>query len=343
MAMMQGMNRVLNVFHTRPILFLLAITMLFSFANAQAEDALLDEAGLGAVLEEFLAGSDGFAAVDADTLESDLLNLLPATDSVFLPAGSLEPLTKSLMAVEMLEGRLQRARYQLALRLVRVEYDPNMYPESYVLVSVERYNLGPVVHAELVEELGADVVAPLEEFGVGPNVAWRFVMAPVQGHQALMMAAARKELTEDEVAQAECLYGECLSLTWEAGPPAWEQVHVQPFEELVPSLDLSVADWELLAPEALMAVVTAVAGFNPYLAEVSGPERLIAQAVVDLNLGQDSVISAVLRQGALLDDSLAAIWTMAHDFGFVEARAAFVAYECGRGEALFAEPGSYCP
>ena len=338
---MPGMNRVLNVTN-RTVAVLLTMFALLSSAFAQFAEPL-DEAAFDVAMSEFLALEAGFESVDVDDLELGLLAMLPETGSVFSPTGALDALSKAVMVVEMQEGRLERSRYQLSVRLVNVEYADSPAPSQYLFVVADRYNIGPVVHAQLVEELGADVVAPLEEFGVGPNVNWNFVMQPVQGHQAMLVAASRSVLTDEEAAWSACLNGLCLSVGWERAPQAWEAVETPAFEELAPMFNLAVAEWELLNPEVMAAVVTAAAGFDPYMAELSGPERVIAQLVIDMNVGQDWSVAAVLRQGDLMDDSLAAIWHMAVDFGFVEARSVGVAYECWRGDDAFALPGSYCP
>ena len=342
---MPGMNRVLNRVlnaRNRLVLALLVVLAMLPAALAQFGEPLND-AAFDAAVAEFLALEAGFEAVDVDNLELGLQVMLPDTDSVFSPTGALDALTKAVMVVEMEEGRLERSRYQLSLRLVNVEHAGVPAPSQYLLVAADRFNIGPVVHAQLVEELGADAVAPVEEFGVGPNVSWSFVMQPVQGHQAMLVAASRKELSDVEAAWSACLYGLCLSVGWESGPQAWDTVEAPAFEELAPMFDLAVGEWELLNPEVMTAVVIAAADFDPLMSEVSGPERVIAQLVIDKNVGQSWALSAVLRQGDLMDDSLAAIWHMAVDFGFVEARGLSVAYECRRGEDAFAEPGSYCP
>lgn len=335
------MNRVLNATNRTLALVLTALAVL-PFASAQFSEPL-DEAAFAVVKSEFLALEAGFEAVDVDDLELGLLVMLPDTGSVFSPTGALDALTKAVMVIEMQEGRLERSRYQLSVRLVNVEYADSPAPSQYLFVAADRFNIGPVVHAQLVEELGADVVAPVEEFGVGPNVSWNFVMQPVQGHQAMLVAASRNMLSDEEAAWSACLYGLCLSVGWDRGPQAWETVETPAFEELAPMFDLGVEEWELLNPEVMAAVVSAAAGLDPLASEVSGQDRVIAQLVIDKNVGQDWSVAAVLRQGDLMDDSLAAIWHMAVDVGFLEGRSVSVAYECRRGDDAFALPGSYCP
>ncbi len=341
--MMPSMNRVLNAIERiLPATILVAAT-LFSLAAAQPGSAPLAEPAFDELLTQFLGLDAGFEALDPDLLEAEIAAGLPDSGSVFAPTGALDPFTKAVMVVETLEGRLERSRYQATLRLVNVEYEGVAQPAQYVLVTAERYNIGPVVHAALVEELGADVVAPLEEFGVGPNTSWRFVMQPLQGHAAMLVAASRLELDADEAAAAPCLYGPCLALGWDGGPPAWDAVETAPLDELALVFDLETADFQLLDPEVMMAIVVAAAGFDPYVWEVGGPEREIAHAFVDLNLGQGATISSVLVQRELLDDSLAAIWHMAIDVGSPEARSVYRAFECRRGEEAFAPAGSFCP
>lgn len=341
--MMPGMSRLANLFGSTALALALVGVALLPTAAAQPESALLAPAEFEALLEEFLAEDAGFEPLDADELEFGLLDMLPETDSAFLPTGALEPFTKAVMVIEMVEGRLERSRYQLTLQLLKVDHSPSPQPGQAVLVTAERYNVGPVIHAQLVEELGEESVAPVEEFGVGPDTAWRFVMQPLQGHAAMLMGASRKELTADEAAAATCGYGPCLSLELEGGPDAWDEVETPPLTELAALFQPAPADFELLDPEVMMAVVNAVAGFDPYLSEVSGPGREIAHAYIDQNLGQGPAIAAILVQRELLDDSLAAIWTMAVDVGFAEARSAYRAFECRRGDDPFAPPGSFCP
>src|SRR5690606_12843132 len=119
LAMMPGMNRVLNA-SNRTLAVLLTVFAVLPVAFGQFGEPL-DEATFDVAVTDFLAQGSGFETVDADELEFALLDLLPVTDSVFSPSGALDALSKAVMVVEMEEGRLERSRYQLSVRLVTVE------------------------------------------------------------------------------------------------------------------------------------------------------------------------------------------------------------------------------
>ncbi|MGY6695541.1 MAG: hypothetical protein ACXIUW_05855 [Roseinatronobacter sp.] len=57
--------------------------------------------------------------------------------------------------------------------------------------------------------LGATAVAPLEAFGAGPDIEWRFVMRPIQGMRADIVAAGRREIASGDV--LNCVPSTCTS------------------------------------------------------------------------------------------------------------------------------------
>src|SRR5699024_8474066 len=205
-----------------------------------------------------------------------------------------------------------------------------------------RFNLGPAIREELVQAHGAEHVAAAAEFGVGPHVSWRLVMRPVMGHQADIVAVSRKEMTDAEARAQTCLGASCLSTAPAIDPAApWSAMEATEFSADVP---YRTERDGLITPSAAMELLAE--SFSYEMREGVGPARPFAQAVIELDLGQDNGLDAALREGALMDDSLRArwrrVWSMpaAADDGPAVYTAR--AFECRRGPQ-FPEPGEYCP
>jgi hypothetical protein len=172
-----------------PIVLLVAGSQ--AILTAQAGD-------LDATISSFVTG-DGFVSQDAETVDGKLQAVF-AQSSAMRADGNVSALEKALLLVDALEGTLPRARYMVRYGQVMGEDSVSAGPVSFV--TVERYNFGPVIHRMVVEEYGAENAADVEEFGVGPHVAWRIVTRPVMGQEAAILEVARKEISDDD-AQAQ--------------------------------------------------------------------------------------------------------------------------------------------
>ncbi len=302
---------------------------------AQAEDAALIEAYIQ---------NDGFEAVDADDLAEAINAALEAdggTQSALLPAADVDPLTMAVLALELQEPPLERARLRVTRASAGFDASPAGARSAYSFVEVTRFNLGPAVHESLVAAYGDANVAPLEEFGDGPHTAWRLVTRPLRGNRAMIVAAGRRTLGEDDASGEQCLGQPCLS----ADPT---------IDALAPWSAMEASDppenW--LMPATQSGAIPAASVADILFGDISDPETDGAppspaapepdvEGVIENGLGQDVGVEAAYRQHGLLDDSVSAIWARAAVFADGAVWTAS-AYECARGPE-FAEPGAFCP
>jgi len=327
-----------------PVTFVVAAVLAGS-AAAQEVGRVYDSASLEAETRAFIGS--GFLASDTDELEAAIEARLPATDFVFLASGSVSPLAKALLALQAVDGTLDHTRHHVSVRVLLAEQSPAAYPVPFVFLQVDRYNLGPAIRDELVAELGEDRVAPAAEFGEGPHVSWRFVMRQLMGQEAALFSAARAELSDERADAADCLGMACLLPYGGIGEIAvWHEMEEVDLGAELGGLAYPGTRDGLARPAAMLDLVAARAHFDPYESEVTGSDLLVAEFVLEAGLAQDQVIEVALRQGHLLDDSLAAEWQrlvalpgMGEAPQFYAARA----YECRRGDGGFAAPGEYCP
>jgi Ca-activated chloride channel family protein len=246
--------------------------------------------------------AEGYEELDVDGVASLLDELLPPTDSVFGAAANVGALAKAALVIEAVDGVLPRARFYLSMELV---------PESgQVLVQADRYNLGPAVRAQLLEELDEAHVAPAELFGVGPHVSIRLVVAPMMGHRAALLGAARAELSDADAAATYCLLAPCSRPHAAVG-------HEGFLAELEPAA-VALQQWYgyrqdgLPTASTLLGMLSDLAGLDEYDAqeytELQGATALLGQALVEADLGQDASVDGFLRRGILFDDSVSATW-----------------------------------
>ena len=119
----------------------------------------------------------GFTAEDIGRLDERLINQwLDLT--VATPGGTVGPLEKAMLIADMaIEGI--RTRSALAYGEVIGEDGT-----PYSFVEVRHYNLAAVIHAETEDAYGPENTAPVEEFGLGDHMAWRFVFMPEMNNAA---------------------------------------------------------------------------------------------------------------------------------------------------------------
>ncbi len=305
---------------------LVALALLLGMACAQQAGQVLDQE-----IAAFVGGD--YVQLDTEALETAVEAALPPSDSVFLASAEVGVLAKALLALEAADGVLERTRHHGTVRVLSTERSP------VVFVQVDRYNLGPSLHAELVAELGAEHVAPLEEFGMGQHVSWRFVMHQVMGQEAALLAAARAVIGDAQADAAPCLGKPCLLTSGGIDDNAvWHELEAVDLGPETNTLDLASA-------AGALDLAASLAFFDPYQVEVDSSDALVAEFVMETGLAQEQVVDVALRQGQLMDDSLAAQWQRLLTLtGWDSAPEAYAAqaFECRRGEGGFAPAGEYC-
>lgn len=299
---------------TRIMLGVTALVLLSGQAAAnQVYQQALAELEVNAL--EFIQARD-YVMVDPETLTDSRYyskENFPSAGSgtVSLPDADLDPITRAVLFFETQEVPLPHARY-------RITYSTNVsteVPEAQQdYVEVTRYNVGPARRNDLLAFVPGGQVADPAEFGVGPNVSWRFAMAPVMGNRAGLMHASRKEVPAAQAQGADCLGEPCLGLIDPVGPNMnWKPV---PQPQLGPPVyseknDLGVARPARVIQE-LWASLTAD-GMEPLLYTREQPPFVF---VVSWNTsGQDVAVSGLARQFPVMDDSIAEIWMQRDEIG----------------------------
>lgn len=319
----------------------------FALTSALAAAAATVPSAVQAEPSSRFVGQDGYTAMDADRVWSELNDALAgdSRQSAMRPAGEIGPMPVAMLALQASEPGLERVRYRLRHGTDWVEPMAGRPPQAVNYVEVVRFNLGPSIRQELVDASRGEAVGDAEAFGVGPHVGWRFVTNTVMGNRAIISAAGRMEL-DDAAARAEtCLGAPCLSTA-------------SAIEAMAPWSDMEPASvtsgFQLV--ESGGGVLPAAQAIELLLGEIDGIETdgapgapaipdLVIEAVVETNLGQDLGLDSAYRWGGLLDDSTAAIWQRLASFDMGGPEPAVFrasAYECRRGSE-FAEPGEYCP
>lgn len=285
----------------------------------------------------------GYKTQDVDTLNQAIDQMLVSAnpDTVFLPSGRISPFVKAVLALKGVDGAAKHARYRLRYgQDMIIPADTKPVTVSYV--QIDRFNLGPAIRDDLVQSHGAQNVAPSSAFGTQPHVSWRLAMTPIMGHKAIIVAASRAEISTERARTETCFDMSCLSTAPVIDNLVpWSQMQSTDFDSDQP---YQVMHNGLVTPAAAIDVLTADLSFEPREG-VQGSEPYV-ETVVELNLGQDAMLDAALREGALMDDSVSAIWhriaALPVDPGVTMPQIyAARAFECNRGPD-FADPGSYC-
>lgn len=259
--------------------------------------------------------AQGHVPVDAEALTDDHYyseENFPVTGSrqaVSLPDADLDPLTRSILLLEAREVGLPHVRYHITYSM-DVSVDVPEAQQAYV--EVARYNVGPSRRADLLTYVPAGQVADSAEFGVGPHVSWRFVMAPVMGFRAGLVHASRKEIPDAQARAATCLGEPCLSLADPSGPShGWKSMPSPQLEQpaYVGTTALGVTGaargmqelWESIAADGMDPL--------PYT-----PEQPHFVFVISLNIaGQEAALSGLAKQSMVMDHTVSEIWTQRYE------------------------------
>ena len=224
--------------------------------------------------------------------------------SISLVDADLDPITRAVLLFETTEANLPHVRYRITYSMNASTEIPEARQDY---VEVTRYNLGPSRRNDVLDYVPEAQVADPIEFGVGPNVSWRYVMAPMMGANSSLIYASRKEVTDVEAQATDCLGEFCLELIDPQGPDlVWKSLSpsiAEPVYNTTSNLELTrparIVDelWANLSSSGDMDIL-------PYKQEQ--PQYVF---VVSWNTsGQDVTASALAQQSQVMDDSIAEIW-----------------------------------
>ncbi|MCC5970331.1 MAG: DUF2259 domain-containing protein [Pararhodobacter sp.] len=151
---------------------------------------------VGALASDFLGVMQGH---DVTVLEEALRARQTSDPSVLhWPDADLSPATRAVELIAAHDGFSAHGRLWVEEEQVQFNPEGAGGPVTVSLVRVQGFNLGQARRADLMAIYGDDNVAPAEDFDIGPDIEWRFVMRPVQGMRADLVAAARREIAPDE-------------------------------------------------------------------------------------------------------------------------------------------------
>lgn len=261
---------------------------------------------------DFVA-AEGFEVMPLEHIEGALGDMLGGDPNAMVPADvDISPIETALLLTDLQEEPLQRLRY--FLRYNRQTIDGVVLS----LISVERFNLGPIIRQETALAYGEENTAPPDEFGVGPHVIWRFVTQPTAKSAALLLAASRRELSEKLATRRSCLVRTCLSLDtiddladWRDWQPLAAPLPDVAYPVLTPS---AFAEGEEELRPAILALQLAMSaglaaedadGIHWTMPERQGGdnETPFLALLIDRNLGQDIITDAALGIGKMGLDS----------------------------------------
>lgn len=293
---------------------------------------------------------EGYKTVDTLHVFEQILETLDRVGppSVFFASSEIRPLTTAVLALETAEGVRDRVRYRITYGIEKFPDNASGVPYPVSFIQVDRFSLGAAIRQEVLNSYSGEYVGPPEAFDVGPHVSWRLVTRPVQGTASDILAAGRTELSDADAWGTTCLNSPCLSTGMNIGSPApWGQEEEMPLNsEPVP---FQVARAGLLTPAAAIDQLTRESEFREagrFREHPDLPDPFL-EAVIEINLAQDSVLIAAMRRSEVKDDSVAAIWRllaiipMGENAQTPTAHRA-EAYECQRGPR-FPPDGGLCP
>lgn len=213
-------------------------------------------------------------------------------------AAQLSEFSYSYLLFASQEIPLPRVRYRL--RLWRYPAQSIQSP-ALSRIELSRFNLGPMLHKQLVLELGEAHVAPLQEFGEGPHISWRFDMINLYGAPHVV-AASRRQFGDVQASTEDCLGYSCLTIT--LSPP-----------KAMPDKPLDLPTWQapyrqqhgVSEPWLLDTLYHTLALAN--LEPGDSPDKPLLEILLSTDVeGNDPVWHGLARQTQLGDDSLSERW-----------------------------------
>ena len=214
----------------------------------------------------------------------------------------LDALIRAILILEAQEVELESVRYHINYSR---HNDSEVAELQQDYIEVTRYNLGPTRRSGLLQSLDPENVASPAEFGVGPHVSWRFVMAPMMGMQAGVNYAARKEISAAVAEQNLCFAQSCLALEAPELPEGQSQVLTP--APLAPAKYRAENQYGSMRPARVLEELWAVfKSDEPLPYSKRHPQFTF---VVSMNvIGQDSLSLGTGLQNSVLDDAIGNIW-----------------------------------
>ncbi|AEC18722.1 hypothetical protein PT7_0182 [Pusillimonas sp. T7-7] len=259
-------------------------------------------------------GAPGFAEVDITQSCGDeafyTRERFPKSgQTAFRPDAGLDALTKAVLLVDCAEAPLPHARYLIRYHLDRV---PQAGQGQREYVEVLRFNLGPQRYQDVIRHVEREFWPPESIFGIGPNLAWRFVFGPVQGNRAHVERASRAELNQTDAAKQDCLGMPCLSAASPTDPSdVWRAFTPSTLSAAV-YREPNDADLPGPARVAQMLFLSATGGSGqaePSESASIGQPEMVFRISKNVS-GQDSGITGLLHQQGLMDDAVSELWTL---------------------------------
>ncbi len=214
----------------------------------------------------------------------------------------LDALTRAILILEAQEVELESVRYHINYSR---HSDSEVAELQQDYIEVTRYNLGPTRRNDLLQSLDPENVASPAEFGVGPHVSWRLVMAPMMGMQAAVHYAARKEIPAAIAEKKLCFAQSCLALEAPELPQGQSQVLTSP--SLAPAKYRTENQYGAIRPARVLEELWAVFKSDESLPYSKRHPQFTF--VVSMNvIGQDSLTLGTGLQNSVLDDAIVNIW-----------------------------------
>ncbi len=262
--------------------------------------------------------STPYERLDLEPLQQALDEQLETdSDSVFLPGHDLGPLTRALVNMEAVEGRVEPARYRLRYGLQHFSPDDESPVIEVSTVQVDRFNLAPAHRQELIRIHGSDRVRPADEADQAAHVSWRMASRPLRGTVALPIAISRAEIPDAFAETMDCLGIPCTSLTSviDASDGDWQEGELPELDFEAPYV---ISHQGVPSVAALLELLLADAGalqrndgFNWRgfeFREGVAPGAAFVDIIIETGLGQDRAISGVLRDDRLMDHETRTRW-----------------------------------
>lgn len=233
------------------------------------------------------------------------------------PVRTIGPLAMAILAVEAYEAPLERVRYRIEYGMAQGGGEPPNGPTNVSLIRIDRINLGPAIREDIIDSYGRENAPPPGVFGDGPHVSYRFAMSPIQGTPASINAISRAEMPDAQVASLDCFGSPCMttaSVIEDAASWQNERTAAMNFDQ-----PYGVYRDNVISPAAAMDLISLQHGlavnhegrisWNGFEAREGVPEgESFAEAVIEINLGQEEAVDSALRDTHLMDHTTDTLW-----------------------------------